>query len=67
MWEIWKERNKRIFKDREMIITSLTNKMEANIIEVMNNNLRNTNKEEGTFTECKEKLESLDNPTFNLH
>lgn len=56
MWEIWKERNRRIFCDSECNITSLYNKVEASITEVMNNYIRKITKEEGTFTEWDEEI-----------
>lgn len=49
-WKIWKERNRRIFNDSEMDLPSFLNKIEASIIEVMNNHLRNVVKEEGSFS-----------------
>ena len=50
MWEIWKERNKRVFCESVLSIPSLLNKIEVCITEVMNNHLRRVVKEEGTFT-----------------
>lgn len=47
LWEIWKEGNKRIFANKEMPISSFLNKVEASIIEVINNHFRNIIKEEG--------------------
>ena len=66
MREIWKEKYRRIFKDEGMTVTSLTSKVKANIIELMNNNLRNIVKEEGTFidwdVEMKKRWNHLINP-----
>ena len=55
-WEIWKERNRRIFHDKEMMINQIVNKIEVSITEVMNNHLRNTNKIEGSFTSWDAKI-----------
>jgi ribonuclease HI len=49
-WEIWKERNRRIFQDSEMELEGLLLKMEASIVEVSNSHLRKVRKEEGSFS-----------------
>lgn len=36
IWEIWKERNRRIFEDKEMPQIALCGKIEKNLIEFMN-------------------------------
>lgn len=50
VWEIWKERNHRIFKNKEHNLDSFLIKLEAAIIEVMNAYLRKSSHEEGTFS-----------------
>ena len=50
IWEIWKERNRRIFKSKEQNIDRFLVKLEASIVEVLNASLRKTSHEEGSFT-----------------
>lgn len=49
-WEIWKERNRRIFKDQEMLASSLVLKIEASITETLNSYIRKSQFKEGSFT-----------------
>lgn len=49
-WEIWKERNRRIFKNVELKVEELILKIEASIVEVINSHLRKCMKEEGSFS-----------------
>ena len=49
-WEIWKERNRRIFQNMEMKPENLLLKIEASIVEVTNSHLRKVQKEEGSFS-----------------
>ena len=50
VWEIWKERNHHIFRDKEMNVEELVLKIEASIVEVINSHLRRSMKEEGSFS-----------------
>ena len=50
MWELWKERNRRIFKDQERNLGRFILHLEAAIVEVMNANLRKTAHVEGSFS-----------------
>jgi len=49
-WEIWKERNRRIFQNSELKNVELVLKIEASIVEVTNSHLRKCMKEEGSFS-----------------
>ena len=49
MWEIWKERNCRIFCNLEFRPEELIIKIEASIVETTNSYLRNVQLEEGSF------------------
>ena len=49
-WEIWKERNRRIFNNAEMEVNSLITKIEASIVENMNSFLRKSRFTEGSFS-----------------
>ena len=42
-WEIWKERNRWIFKDKEILCEELTRKIEASIIETLTRKLHQKN------------------------
>lgn len=58
-WEIWKERNRRIFKNLEMSISQLINKIEISITEVINNYLKKTPKLEGTFMSWDAEIKKI--------
>ena len=66
LWEIWKERNKRIFHDQDMTVCEITNKIKACIVETLNSHLRKIPKEEGSFSEwdglMKKSWKNLINP-----
>ena len=66
IWELWKERNHRIFKDKERNIDKILLKLEVAIIEVMNAHLRKPSYEEGSFSSwdgtMKKKWSNLINP-----
>lgn len=51
IWEVWKERNRRIFQDTEMKTKILIAKIEASIIETSNNRNMNIPQYDKTFTE----------------
>ena len=55
-WEIWKERNIRFFCNIKMALSYFFNKLEACISEVGNNNLKNSYKEEGSFSDWDAKI-----------
>ena len=55
VWEVWKERNRRIFHDQDMTVCEITNKIEACIVETLNSHLRKIPKEEGSFSEWDKK------------
>ena len=50
VWELWKERNQRIFKNVEQKIDRFLLKLEVSIVEVINAYLRKTHHEEGSFS-----------------
>lgn len=50
MWEIWKERNRRIFCDKEMNAEELILKIEVSIVENVNSYFRKSRMEEGSFS-----------------
>ena len=50
VWELWKERNSRIFRDKEKSVDRLIIKIEAAIVEVINSFLRKSFIEEGSFS-----------------
>lgn len=50
MWELWKERNRRICSDSEMKSEELVLKIEASIVETINSHLRISRMEEGSFS-----------------
>lgn len=50
IWEVWKERKRRIFSNIEMKAEEITLKIEASIIEIVNSYLRKTKMEEGSFS-----------------
>ena len=50
VWEIWKERNRRIFNNTELNVEDLTLKIEASIVETTNSFLRKSRFEEGSFS-----------------
>ena len=50
VWELWKERNHRIFKAKERNLDRFLLKLEVSILEVMNANLQNSSHEEGSFS-----------------
>lgn len=58
-WEIWKERNRRIFKNTEMEINSLITKIEISILETMNSYLRKSRFIEGSFSLWDERIKKL--------
>ena len=66
IWEIWKERNRRIFQEKEMDVEELLLKIEASIVEVLNSHLRKSVKEEGSFSSwdslMKKNWSNLINP-----
>ena len=51
LWEIWKERNRRLFQNQSLSEESLYSKIEVAISEVMNSDLRKRPREEGSFSE----------------
>lgn len=51
VWELWKERIKRIFQDKMMTFQALGNKIEISIVETLNNRLHNSNHIEGILTQ----------------
>ena len=66
MWEVWKERNRRIFYDQDMQPNEIVKKIEACIVETLNSHLRNSQKEEGSFSSwdgyIKKKWTNFINP-----
>ena len=50
MWELWKERNRRIFRNLKFKSSDLISKIEISIVETTNAYLRNIQLEEGSFT-----------------
>ena len=60
------EGNRKILSNEELNISSLLNKIEASIIEVINCNIRKNSKEEGSFSEwdaeMKKNWKCLINP-----
>ena len=56
LWEIRKERNRRIFLDQYFSELALFSKIEVAISEVMNNNLRKRPREEGSFSDWDAKI-----------
>ena len=59
LWEIWKERNRRIFCNIEMDCGELISKIEASIVEIVNSYLRKSRMAEGSFSDwdcCIKKL-----------
>ena len=66
VWELWKERNRRIFRNSEMSLERFLIKLEASIVEVLNSHLRKTLKEEGSFSRwdglIKKRWSNIINP-----
>ena len=56
IWEIWKERNRRIFRNLELGSEELISKIEASIVETTNSHLKKSQKEEGSFSIWDEKM-----------
>ena len=56
LWGLWKQRNRIIFCNEKMDPTSFFNKLEACIIEVANNNIRKSNREEGSFSDHNDNI-----------
>ena len=50
MWEIWKERNRRVFQDKALSVDRFLLKLEVAIVEVLNSHLRKSTFEEGSFS-----------------
>ena len=50
VWELWKERNRCIFKDKELNLDRFLLKLEVSIVEVMNAYLMKSSHEEGSFS-----------------
>lgn len=69
MWKFWKETNKRISCEKEMISIMLINKIEACIVEAMNTHLRKRVKKEGAFMGRynEKKLEKIDQPSTKIY
>ena len=59
MWEIWKERNRRIFSDQYLTEKVLLSKIEVAITEVMNSDLKRRPKEEGSFSNWDAEIKKL--------
>ena len=59
MWEIWKERNRRIFSDQYLTEKALLSKIEVAITEVMNSDLRKRPREEGSFSNWDAEIKKL--------
>jgi hypothetical protein len=66
IWEIWKERNRRIFKNQELQVVELQRKIEASIMETLNAHIRKSQFEEGSFSawdgSIKNKWVNIINP-----
>lgn len=56
VWELWKERNKRLFQDKKMDVINLFNEVEATIVETTNNRLRYGRLEDKTFSSWDSKI-----------
>ena len=59
MWEIWKERNRRIFSDQYLTEKALLSKIEVAITEVMNSDLKKRPREEGSFSNWDAEIKKL--------
>ena len=73
VWEVWKERNRRIFSNLEMEPKVILRRLEASIVETMNSFLSKVRMEEGTFSSwdglIKKVWPNLINPplTYSKH
>lgn len=58
IWEIWKERNRRIFQGKEMSLMSLCGKIEIHLTEILNEAAQSKSLKKNLYTDwdCKIKL-----------
>ena len=66
IWELWKERNRRIFRNSELKAEHLVSKIEVSIVETINSYLTKVSLEEGSFSRwdglMKKSWSNLINP-----
>jgi len=56
IWEIWKERNRRIFKDRKLTFEQLISKIEVVIIEIINSRVLSNPKKDTSLSHWDDKM-----------
>lgn len=56
IWELWKERNQRISKDKELEVERILNKIEVAIVEVVNSRNLNFFREDCSFLEWDNQM-----------
>lgn len=56
LWELWKEINRCIFKERKLTIDQLNIKIEAQIVEIVKSKILNRTWEEAKMTHWDEKM-----------
>lgn len=68
MWELWKERNRRLFKNEKLEVPRIINRIESAIAELMNNQLSSGTLKNASITYWDEKMikiwEGLSFPPF---